>query len=101
MSESMWLDAAGLRVAGPAFGYVSASLATTLAGLSEVLDAAGNCWGSDQTGASFAESYLPNAQLVRSALPMLRDDVAGVGAAVVAVADNADAAENRAQTRLS
>jgi hypothetical protein len=101
MSETMWVDPAGLRDAEPGFRYLSSSFSDTLTRLAGVLDAAGCCWGSDQVGARFAENYLPGVQLVRDALPALRDDVAGVGTAVVTVADNVDAAEGRAQTRLS
>jgi hypothetical protein len=101
MTEIMRVDTAGLRGAEPAVRYLSSSAASVLARLTGVLDAAGACWGSDQTGTAFAESYLPGAQLVRDALPSLRDDMSGVAEALVLAADNVDAAEGRAQARLS
>jgi hypothetical protein len=97
----MRVDTDGLRAAEPALRNLSSSVGVVLTRLAGVLDAAGCCWGSDEIGATFAESYVPGARLVRDALPSLRDDVAGVGAAIVAVADNVDAAEGRAQARLS
>lgn len=101
VGDIMRVDPDGLRDTGPHFRYLSSSLASAFAHLSAVLDAAGPCWGTDRIGEGFAESYLPIAQLVRETLPKLRDDVAGVGDAVIAVADNADAAEVRAQARLT
>src|SRR3979409_2527191 len=101
MTGMMRVDTDGLRAADPAFRDLSPSGGTVLTRLAGVLDAAGSCWGNDQTGASFAQSYVPGARLVCDALPSLRDDVAQVGRAIVAVADNVDAAENRAQTRLN
>src|SRR5258705_11464688 len=100
MTDIMRVDTAGLRGAEPAVRYLSWSAASMLARLTGVLDAAGDCWGSDQTGTAFAESYLPGAQLVRDALPSLRDDMSGVAEALVLAADNVDAAEGRAQARL-
>jgi hypothetical protein len=101
MTGTMRVDTDGLRAAEPALRHLSTSVGTVLTRLAGVLDAAGCCWGNDQIGASFAESYVPGARLVRDALPSLRDDVAQVGRAIVAVADNVDVAENRAQTRLN
>ena len=101
MTDDMRVNANGLRETEPALRYLSSAVGGVLMTLAGVLDGAGPCWGADQFGATFAESYLPGAQLVRDALPALRDDVAEVGKAVVAVADNVDAAEGRAQARLS
>ena len=73
MTGTMRVDTAGLRAAEPALRYLSTSVGTMLTRLAGVLDAAGCCWGNDQIGASFAESYVPGARLVRDALPSLRD----------------------------
>jgi hypothetical protein len=101
MTDTMRVHPAGLRDVVPTFRYLSSSLTTALTSLSSVLNTAGDCWGDDQIGLGFAESYLPVAQLVRETLPLLRDDVSAVGNAVHTVADSADAAEVRAQARLS
>jgi uncharacterized protein YukE len=101
MADIMRVDPDRLRDAEPNFRYLSSSLAAAFADLAGVLDSAGPCWGTDRIGAGFAESYLPIAQLVRETLPKLRDDVADVGDAIRAVADNADAVELRAQARLT
>src|SRR3990172_8846818 len=100
MTDVIRVDSMGLRGAEPAFRYLSCSFGVVATRLADVLDGAGCCWGSDEIGASFAESYVPGARLVRDALPALRDDVAEAGAAILMVADNVDAAEGRAQTRL-
>jgi hypothetical protein len=100
MTDLIRVDTLALRGAEPAFRYLSSSVGVVLTRLADVLDVAGCCWGRDEIGASFAESYVPGARLVRDALPSLRDDVAEAGAAILMVADNVDAAESRAQTRL-
>ena len=97
----MRVDTVGLRDTEPAMRHLSASLGGLLSTLTGVLDGAGRCWGGDQFGATFAESYLPGVQLVRDALPALREDVSEVADAIAVVADNVDAAEGRAQARLS
>lgn len=101
MTATMRVDSAGLRAAEPSMRELSSSVGATLARLAGVLDAAGRCWGGDDIGTTFARSYLPGAQLVRDALSHLSDDVAGMGEAIVAAADNIDAAEGRAQARFN
>jgi hypothetical protein len=101
MTEPMLVDVDGLRGAEPRFRYLSSAVDGALGQLLATLDAQGPCWGGDQLGARFAETYLPASELIRRALPDLRDDVRDVGVAVVSVADNVDAAEGRAQARLS
>lgn len=101
VGDVMRVDAAGLRGTAPALRQLSAALGGVFSTLTGVLDGAGRCWGGDEFGATFAEGYLPGVQLVRDAFPGLREDVAGVADAVVVVAEKVDAAEGRAQSRLS
>ncbi len=96
----MWIDPAALRDAAPAFGALAASVGDILKSLCVVLDTEGECWGRDRTGAAFAQSYVVGAEQTRAAFPGLHDAMRGVGWAVSAVADGADAAEAEVQSRF-
>lgn len=93
-------DTAALRAAEPAFDTMAAAVAGLLNRLAGALDAEGACWGADEVGSAFAQKYLPAAISVLDALPPLRDAIAGTGAAVLAVADNVDSAEDRSRVRF-
>jgi hypothetical protein len=101
MADSMRIDPHGLRAAEPAFGSLASSVDVIVRRLVDALHLEGECWGGDRTGAAFAESYAPAAQQTRAAIEGLRDGVRGVGEALLAVADNIDAAEVRTQTRFT
>jgi uncharacterized protein YukE len=96
----MWIDPAALRDAAPTFGVIAASVDDILMSLCIVLDTEGECWGRDRTGAAFAQSYVAGAQQTRAAFLGLHDAMRGVRWAVGAVADGADAAESRVQSRF-
>jgi uncharacterized protein YukE len=98
---SIWIDPAALRDAVPSFGHLADSVDDALHSLAATLDAEGECWGRDRTGAAFAQSYVDAAAQTRDAFPGLRDAVRGVGRAVSAVADGTDAAETHVQARFS
>jgi len=101
MAESLRVNAVGLRNAGPGFVSLSSSVAEALRRLAVTLDAEGACWGTDEMGVTFDQSYSPAAQQVRDAFPVLHDGINEVRAAVLVVADDVDAADERALSRLS
>jgi hypothetical protein len=94
------VDAAALRTAEPAFDTMASAVAGLLSRLTAALAAEGACWGADEVGSAFAQGYLPAAISVFEALPPLRDGIAGTGAAVLAVADTVDSAEDRSRARF-
>jgi uncharacterized protein YukE len=96
----MRADIAALRDAVPAFGVVASTLDLTLRRLVSALDAEGACWGTDEMGATFGDSYRPTAAAVREAMATLSASIDEIGRAVGTVADSVDAAEARAQARL-
>lgn len=96
----MRVDIVALREAVPAFGVVASTLDLTLRRLASALDAEGVCWGADELGRTFGDSYRPTAATVRDAMAALSALIDEIGGAVGTVADSVDAAEARAQVRL-
>ena len=100
MTETMRVDIAALRDCGPVFSDLSRLLDETRRRLGDRLDAEGVCWGGDETGMAFQESYGPAAATVREALSGLWLGVTSVGESLVEVADNVEAAEGRTAFRF-
>lgn len=100
VSPVMSVNSGCLRDAEPGLRLLAGAMGDVMARLITALDAEGTCWGADQVGTVFAESYLPATRLVREALALLHDDVQQVGDVVIAVADAADAADGRARARF-
>lgn len=100
MAETMRVDTAMLRTAEPELETASATVALVLSRLAAALDDEGACWGTDAMGTTFAEGYVPKVQQIREALPLLSESLHDVGAAVLEVADNVDAAEGRTRQRF-
>jgi len=96
----MRVDITALREAVPAFGVVASTLDLTLRRLANALDAEGVCWGADEMGRTFGDSYRPAVATVRDAIAALSASIDEIGRTVGTVADNVDAAEARAQARL-
>jgi hypothetical protein len=101
MAESMRVDVAALRRAEPTFDALASGEDAVARRLASALDAQGACWGVDEMGLTFANGYLPAAEQVRDAFGELGAGLSGAGGAVGWVSDNVDAAEGRAQGRLS
>ncbi|MBB5914687.1 uncharacterized protein YukE [Nocardia transvalensis] len=64
-----------MRATQPKFATLSDTVRTALADLKRVIDAEGECWGSDETGKSFAQNYTPG----------VGDGLTGIGALAGAV----------------
>jgi hypothetical protein len=99
-AEVMRADPAALRSTEPAFDTMASAVDGLLVRLAGALDVEGACWGEDEVGSAFEQGYLPVALGLREALPRLRDLMTGTGAQVLAVADNVDGADGRAQSRF-
>jgi len=62
------VDPVRLRSAAPQFDAVADQLERAGTTLQAALAAEGPCWGGDEAGQTFAQSYLPGAQETTSAL---------------------------------
>ncbi len=99
-AEVLRVDTAALRQAGPAMRVLSTSVGATLRRLSSALAVEGTCWGTDEMGAAFDREYSAAAHDVWAAFTVLGDHVRGAGNTLLAIADDLDASDGRAQTRL-
>lgn len=62
MADGMHVDPEALRKRSPKFADASERLAKAFETLQAVRDAEGECWGSDEPGAKFAEQYTKAAE---------------------------------------
>ncbi|WP_280268033.1 WXG100 family type VII secretion target [Nocardia wallacei] len=52
-------DPDAMRATQPKFAALADTVKTALADLRRVIEAEGECWGSDETGQAFAKNYTP------------------------------------------
>ncbi|GAB3444881.1 WXG100 family type VII secretion target [Actinophytocola sediminis] len=71
-----------LRAGATGFGGSGDALSTAGTTLGSALDAQGQCWGGDESGQTFAESYVPNAQQVREAFGTLAEALQAIKTAL-------------------
>jgi uncharacterized protein YukE len=101
MGDITRVDGPGLRAAQTHVAELAGEIDAMLARLVGALDAEGACWGSDETGRTFADTYVPAVASLRTASTDLRDGVAAIAGSLLTVADAADSVDDRARTRLS
>jgi hypothetical protein len=99
MTDVMRVDPAGLHWIWPTFAALSCRLDDLAAGLSATLDVEEGCWGGDEMGTAFARSYVAAAQQARHGLDSVVATVSDISAALLAVATNVDACEQRVHHR--
>jgi uncharacterized protein YukE len=97
----MRVDPARLRGSAPRFTELSRDLDGAFTRLVAVLSEQGECWGRDATGAQFAATYSPASDQTARLAGELVDAVADVGFRLLTAADQAEAADERARTRLT
>ncbi|SFE27605.1 Uncharacterized conserved protein YukE [Actinopolyspora alba] len=68
--------------------------------LRTALEVSGDCWGSDEAGARFAELYLPGAERALRGLERLPDELAEMGTKLSEVAETYRRADEAAAERL-
>jgi uncharacterized protein YukE len=100
MADVMRVDVETLRNAQPGFTVLQTILRSAVRTLDSDLDRAGDCWGGDDTGAEFAKAYVPAVTSVRAALADLAAAIGSVGDAIGLVAQNVDASDGRAVSRI-
>jgi hypothetical protein len=99
MRSATYVDLEGLRRIWPAFAAMSCRLDDLSAGLRSVLVREDGCWGCDETGTTFARSYVGAAAQADRALQAVATMVGDISTALRVTADNADACEHRVQGR--
>lgn len=85
MSE-IRVDEEALQAARPAIAQVADQVAGAVNAALAVINAEGECWGGDEIGQKFAETYKPGADEGLTGLDLLNQAVNGVGDGVGAVA---------------
>jgi len=93
-------DANGLRDAEPVIDALASDVRLVLDELAAGLDAEGMCWGRDRIGQQFNDVYVAPAGTARDACVALHDGLSVVAQAVLRVADEVDAVEERTRHRL-
>ncbi|MBP1162446.1 WXG100 family type VII secretion target [Rhodococcus sp. PvR099] len=93
MSRPVWVDPDGLRSAAPRFEAVADALDRTRTQLSGALQAEGASWGSDETGAAFAEGYVPGADSAVDGLLKVAEAMRAIAGAVTETADAFDGSD--------
>ncbi len=101
MGTEIRVDGPALRAAQPRLADLATDVDAALRRLDAGLDREGACWGSDETGQQFAVAYLPAATTLRQGFADLHAGMAAIADAVLTVAADAQAVDDRAQTRLT
>jgi hypothetical protein len=101
MTGQLRVDAAALRANEPAIAALADGLTNAVTGLGTALDREGPCWGVDEPGRAFGDSYGPAARQVREALGHAVERLSQLRDAVGTLADVAEAADDQARQRLA
>ncbi len=94
MSEPMRMQPPEIRSGANKIGHAGDDLAGVLRTLNSALQAEGPCWGADEAGRTFAETYVPACEDVTGALDEL---AAGLGDIKTNLNRTADDVESRDQ----
>ncbi|MFI1463111.1 hypothetical protein [Nocardia carnea] len=95
--NDLYADPAALRATGPRFTAVADDVATAAGRLRGVIEAEGECWGTDQLGQAFSKDYKPGEVEGQEAIQGLRDVFAGYAKDLPAVADSLQAQDDSTQ----
>jgi len=90
VSAQLWVDPAHLRSVAPRFDALSQRMAEAAATLHSTLEAEGECWGGDETGTTFANGYLPSAEVAEHSLGFAVGALAALGTELRSTADSFD-----------
>lgn len=82
MPEGFEVQPDRLRAGATGFGGAGDAMSTAGTTLGSALDAQGECWGGDESGQTFAEDYVPNAQSVREAFGTLAEALQAIKTAL-------------------
>ena len=88
MSDYLFVDPESLRNTAPSFDSLSGRVADAQKLLSASMTAESGSWGSDETGSTFAEGYVPGSKSALDTLATLIDALQHIGDGLRATADN-------------
>jgi hypothetical protein len=100
VSGRLRVDAAALRAQQPAIATLAELLDGTVTRLGTALDREGPCWGFDEPGRAFGDTYGPAARQVRTALGHAVERLHELRTAVGLLAGAAEVADEQARQRL-
>jgi hypothetical protein len=101
MTGQLRLDATALRAIQPAVAALADGLSGAVTRLATALDGEGACWGFDEPGRAFGDSYAPATWQIREALGHATARMTELRDAVGMLADVAEAADDQARQRLA
>ena len=96
-----WVDSDQVRASAPAFNQLGDRLDDIFQTLKIALDAAGECWGSDQYGEAFYEKYKDPKQNSDETFPQLSKGLHDVAAGLLETADTADRGEDATHQKFT
>ncbi|WP_246256813.1 WXG100 family type VII secretion target [Amycolatopsis anabasis] len=95
------MDPDAVKTGAGRFGPVVDGLNAAKRELESALQAAGECWGGDESGKEFAKDYVPGAQQAVEAFGTLAQGVAGLRKNVESGAEGHDARNAEAMKNIS
>ncbi|MFG2084967.1 MULTISPECIES: WXG100 family type VII secretion target [unclassified Spirillospora] len=97
--EHLEVDTEELKRAGQGFQTGAVQLKGIHDRLTAALSSEGECWGSDETGKTFAEGYKEPSTSVEESFPKLKDGLEGIKKGVDQMAKTYKAAEDASELK--
>ncbi|MCX2731716.1 WXG100 family type VII secretion target [Saccharopolyspora sp. NFXS83] len=100
MSGQMEMRPEEIRAGGKRIGDAGSQLSTVLQQLKSGLDAEGECWGGDEAGQKFAESYVKNSTDVSDGMKKLAEALGNIRDNLTATADDTEGRDEQAASDI-
>ncbi|MEU8345922.1 Proteins of 100 residues with WXG [Actinomadura meyerae] len=97
--EYLEVDTEELKRAGKGFTTGATQLEAIFNRLSSALSAEGECWGTDETGKTFAEGYKEPSTQVLESFPKLKEGLEGIRKGVDQMAKTYKQAEDSSRLK--
>ncbi|MFC9892595.1 hypothetical protein ACFVMC_02770 [Nocardia sp. NPDC127579] len=81
------VDPDALKATKPGISTVADKVLTAIANVRSVVDAEGECWGSDEIGTNFAQKYVPDAESGLKGIESLSKCVESLAGGVDSIAE--------------
>ncbi|WP_040776381.1 WXG100 family type VII secretion target [Nocardia pneumoniae] len=81
------VDPEALRATRPGFANVADKIAAAAQNLRRVIEAEGECWGSDKIGQNFAKDYTPDVPKALTSIDNLGKAMNNLGDSMVGIAN--------------
>lgn len=95
MGDQVCVDPAALRTVAPRFVELADVIEAAERALSSALTAEGECWGADESGQSFAQTYVGDVSPTVDAVATLARVLTSMRDRMVHTADNYDDTDTR------